>query len=170
MPRITDISKHCITAVPPDERRPGLGPPSVPRPRATTLSSALARVRSRPALCYDVPRRSRVNVISLYDFAEAELALVACPQCANRISTSAYACPQCGCPTRPVPWGSAAKSTLIDCPECSKQFSSRAPACPGCGYPTGRINWATIGRTLLLWVVFIVFFLILFQFLSPGRH
>ncbi len=35
VPRITDISKHCITAVPPDERRPGLAPPSVPRPRAT---------------------------------------------------------------------------------------------------------------------------------------
>ncbi len=47
--------------VPPAERRSSRVSPSVPRPRATTLSSALARVRSRRALCYDEPRRSRVN-------------------------------------------------------------------------------------------------------------
>lgn len=58
---------------------------------------------------------------------------------------------------------------LVDCPECAKPISSEAYVCPNCGYPTAKQRKAAIKpvRTLILWVILIVAFLVIWQFLSP---
>ena len=56
--------------------------------------------------------------------------LVECPDCQARISTSALACPHCGCPRLHD------SDRLKSCPECRAPVSIASRRCPQCGGPT----------------------------------
>lgn len=59
---------------------------------------------------------------------------------------------------------------LVNCPDCGNEISDAAYACPKCGRPTGKSPFSAkriLVRTVALWVVLIVMFLLIWQFVSP---
>lgn len=63
---------------------------------------------------------------------------------------------------------------LTPCPDCQTPISTDAYACPKCGRPTGkRPPYApSFKRFVVLWLVLIVTFLVIWQYLGDGapRH
>jgi len=61
---------------------------------------------------------------------------------------------------------------LIPCPDCQKDLSSEAFVCPHCGRPTGkqaRVQKKVFIRMIVLWVVLIIAFSAIWQFLGGGK-
>lgn len=60
---------------------------------------------------------------------------------------------------------------LTACPDCQKEVSTEAFVCPHCGRPTGRqaqVQKKIFLRGIVLWLVLIVLFVVIWQFLNPG--
>ncbi len=53
------------------------------------------------------------------------MAITQCSECGGKVSTSATACPHCGCPVEPQ----------ITCPDCGEELAASLVACPVCGAP-----------------------------------
>ncbi|HEY2406391.1 MAG TPA: hypothetical protein VGI10_10335 [Polyangiaceae bacterium] len=61
---------------------------------------------------------------------------------------------------------------LVACPDCDREISTEAYMCPGCGRPTGKQRKMAKGwllRAVGMWFVLVIFFLVIWQFMSPGK-
>lgn len=61
---------------------------------------------------------------------------------------------------------------LTECPDCGNGISTDAYVCPKCGRPTGRKPPPVFNlkRTVILWAVLVVAFLLIWQFLGDGQR
>ena len=75
------------------------------------------------------------------------MAITQCSECGGKVSTSATACPHCGCPLEPQ----------ITCPLCGEELAASLVACPACGAPVAggeespvRYSPVRIGKFVIL--------------------
>ena len=75
------------------------------------------------------------------------MAITQCSECGGKVSTSATACPHCGCPVEPQ----------ITCPLCGEELAASLVACPACGAPVAggeespvRYSPVRIGKFVIL--------------------